>query len=173
MPDEYRVGELNKGFQYIAEALDVERFTLFTFSPIRARVQLLCDYVKTATRDGKPLRDDPVIRQRIAQLATECEVGRLLGVKFITAAMQGGKTPTIEASCYKLYTTELSLRVANATMDIVGAGAQLALDTEGAPLRGRPERCYTYTVIDTIGGGSSQVQKNIISRRHLGLPKNF
>ena len=173
VPDEYRVGELNKGFQYIAEALDVERFTLFTFSPIRARVQLLCDFVKTAVRDGKPLREDPVIRQRIAQLATECEVGRLLGVKFITAAMQGGKTPTIEASCYKLYTTELSLRLANATMDIVGAGAQLALDTEGAPLRGRPERCYTYTVIDTIGGGSSQVQKNIISRRHLGLPKNF
>ncbi|MBP8925243.1 MAG: acyl-CoA dehydrogenase family protein [Pseudomonadales bacterium] len=173
VPDEYRVGELNKGFQYIAEALDVERFTLFTFSPIRARVQLLCDFVKTAVRDGKPLREDPVIRQRIAQLATECEVGRLLGVKFITAAMQGGKTPTIEASCYKLYTTELSLRVANATMDIVGAGAQLALDTEGAPLRGRPERCYTYTVIDTIGGGSSEVQKNIIARRHLGLPKNF
>ena len=173
VPDEYRVGELNKGFQYIAEALDVERFTLFTFSPIRARVQLLCDYVKTATRDGKPLREDPVIRQRVAQLATECEVGRLLGVKFITAAMQGGKTPTIEASCYKLYTTELSLRVANATMDIVGAGAQLALGTEDAPLRGRPERCYTYTVIDTIGGGSSEVQKNIISRRHLGLPKNF
>ncbi len=173
VPDEYRVGELNKGFQYIAEALDVERFTLFTFSPIRARVQLLCDFVKTAVRDGKPLREDPVIRQRIAQLATECEVGRLLGVKFITAAMQGGKTPTIEASCYKLYTTELSLRLANATMDIVGAGAQLALDTEGAPLRGRPERCYTYTVIDTIGGGSSEVQKNIIARRHLGLPKNF
>ena len=45
--------------------------------------------------------------------------------------------------------------------------------TEDAPLRGRPERCYTYTVIDTIGGGSSEVQKNIIARRGLGLPKNF
>jgi alkylation response protein AidB-like acyl-CoA dehydrogenase len=76
VPDEYRVGELNKGFQYIAEALDIERFTLFTFSPIRGRMELLCDYVKTATRDGKPLKDDPVIRQRVAQLATECEVGR-------------------------------------------------------------------------------------------------
>ena len=49
----------------------------------------------------------PVIRQRVAQLATECEVARLLGVKFVTAAMAGGKTPTIEASCYKLYATEL------------------------------------------------------------------
>lgn len=170
--DDYRVGEENKGFQYIAEALDIERFTLFTFSPIRGRVQLLCDYVKTATKDGKPLKDDRVIRQRVAQLATECEVARVLGIKFVDTALSG-KTPTYEASAYKLYATELSLRVANATMDIVGPGAQLALGTEEAPLNGRAESCYTYTVIDTIGGGSSEVQKNIISRRKLGLPKNF
>jgi alkylation response protein AidB-like acyl-CoA dehydrogenase len=50
--DDYRVGELNKGFQYIAVALDIERFTLFTFSPIRGRMELLADYVKSATRDG-------------------------------------------------------------------------------------------------------------------------
>lgn len=172
--DDYRVGELNKGFQYIAEALDIERFTLFTFSPIRGRMQLLADYVKTATRDGEPLKDDPIIRQRIAQLVTECEVARLLGVKFVDAAINNpDKAPTIEASHYKLYATELSLRIANATMDIVGPGAQLALGTDGAPLNGRSESCYTYTVIDTIGGGSSEVQKNIISRRELGLPKNF
>ena len=170
--DDYRVGEENKGFQYIAEALDIERFTLFTFSPIRGRVQLLCDHVKTATKDGKPLKDDAVIRQRVAQLATECEVARLLGIKFVDAALSG-KTPTYEASAYKLYATELSLRIANATMDIVGPGSQLGLGTEGAPLNGRAESCYTYTVIDTIGGGSSEVQKNIISRRKLGLPKNF
>lgn len=170
--DDYRVGEVNKGFQYIAEALDIERFTLFTLSPIRGRVQLLCDYVKTATRDGKPLKDDPVLRQRVAQFATELEVARLLGVKFVAAAVSG-KTPTYEASAYKLYATELSLRVANATLDIVGPGAQLALGTEEAPLNGRGESCYTYTVIDTIGGGSSEVQKNIISKRKLGLPKNF
>jgi hypothetical protein len=170
--DDYMVGDVNKGFQYIAEALDIERFTLFTFSPIRGRVQLLCDYVKTASKDGVPLKDDPILRQRVAQLATECEVGRLLGVKFVDAALSG-KTPTYEASAYKLYATELSLRVANATMDIVGPGGQLALGTADAPLNGRSESCYTYTVIDTIGGGSSEVQKNIISKRELGLPKNF
>ncbi len=169
---DYMVGDVNKGFQYIAEALDIERFTLFTFSPIRGRVQLLCDYVKTASKDGVPLKDDPILRQRVAQLATECEVGRLLGVKFVDAALSG-KTPTYEASAYKLFATELSLRVANATMDIVGPGAQLALGSEDAPLGGRAENCYTYTVIDTIGGGSSEVQKNIISKRELGLPKNF
>ena len=91
----------------------------------------------------------------------------------INAAINSGRTPTVEASMYKLYATELSLRVANATMDIVGPGAQLALGTEDAPLQGRSESCYTYTVIDTIGGGTSEVQKNIIARRSLGLPKNF
>ena len=170
--DNYRVGEENKGFQYIAKALDIERFTMFTFSPIRGRVQLLCDHVKTASRDGDALRADPVVRQRVARLATECEVARLLGVKFVTAALSGN-TPTYEASAYKLYATELSLRVANSTMDIVGPGAQLGLGTTAAPLAGRAESCYTYTVIDTIGGGTSEVQKNIIAKRELGLPKNF
>ena len=171
--DDYRVGELNKGFQYIAEALDIERFSMFTFSPIRGRMELLCDYVKTATRDGKPLRDDPVVRQKIAQLATELEVARMLGVRFVDAALNSTKTPTVEASHYKLYATELSRRIADVTMDIVGPGAQLALRTEDAPLKGRAESCYTYTVIDTIGGGSSEVQRNIIATRGLGLPRNF
>ena len=63
--DDYMVGDVNKGFQYIAEALDIERFTLFTFSPIRGRVQLLCDYVKTVVslRDAasryQPYSEDP------------------------------------------------------------------------------------------------------------------
>ena len=51
-PDDYLVGEEGKGFQYISEALDLERFTMFTFSPIEQRLELLIDYVKTATRDG-------------------------------------------------------------------------------------------------------------------------
>lgn len=171
--DDYRVGELNKGFQYIAEALDIERFSMFTFAPIRGRMEVLADYVKTAKRDGKPLKDDAVVRHKVAELATECEVARVLGVKFVDAALNSDKTPTVEASEYKLYATELSRRLADATMDIVGPGAQLALHTEDAPLKGRGESCYTYTVIDTIGGGSSQVQRNIIAKRKLDLPKNF
>jgi len=171
--DEYRVGDLNKGFQYISEALDLERFTLFTFAPIKERVNLLADYVRNTRRDGRRLVDDPVIRQRVARLVTECEVARLLGLKFVSAALNSDKPPTNEASCYKLYATELSQRVANATMDIAGPGAQLSLGNPTAPLGGRAESTYTFTVIDTIGGGSSEVQKNIIARRKLGLPKNF
>jgi len=169
--DDYRVGELNKGFQYIAEALDLERFGMFTFSPIRGRVELLCDYVKTADRDGEPLKDDPVVRQKVAQLATECEVARLLGVRFVDAALDAGKTPTVPASEYKLYATEFSRRLADATMDIVGPGSQLLADAAEAPLSGRPPSCYLLTVLETIGGGTSEVQKNIIATRKYGLPR--
>jgi 3-oxocholest-4-en-26-oyl-CoA dehydrogenase alpha subunit len=173
VPDDYVVGELNHGFQYISEALDLERFTMFTFSPIAQRLDVLCDYVAHATRDGKPLREDPVIRQRIAQLATQAEVARVLGLAFVNKSAKGGAAPTAEASAYKLYATELSKRLASASMDIGGPGAQLRVKTADAPMEGRAESTYRYTVIDTIGGGASEIQKNIIARRKLGLPKNF
>jgi alkylation response protein AidB-like acyl-CoA dehydrogenase len=171
--DDYVVGELNRGFRYISEALDLERFTMFTFSPIEQRVELLCDYVASEERDGKPLREDPVIRQNVAQLVTQTEVARMLGLKFVAKSMEGGAPPSTEASQYKLYSTELSKRIANTSLDIAGPGGQLRVHTEGAPMKGRAELTYRYTVIDTIGGGTSEIQRNIIARRKLGLPKNF
>jgi alkylation response protein AidB-like acyl-CoA dehydrogenase len=171
--DDYVVGELNHGFQYISEALDLERFTMFTFSPIQQRLDLLCEHVRTATVDGKPMRDDPIVRQRIAQLATQGEVARVLGLRFVAASMKGGPPPTVQSSEYKLYATELSKRLADASMDLGAPGTQLRVHTDDAPMAGRAESTYRYTVIDTIGGGASEIQKNIIARRKLGLPKNF
>jgi alkylation response protein AidB-like acyl-CoA dehydrogenase len=173
VPDDYVVGEVNRGFQYISEALDLERFTMFTFSPIQQRLDLLCEHVRTGTRDGEPLKEDPVIRQRIAQLVTQGEVARVLGLRFVAESMKGGPPPTTQSSEYKLYATELSKRLADASMDIGGPGSQLRVRTEDAPMRGRAESTYRYTVIDTIGGGASEIQKNIIARRKLGLPKSF
>jgi alkylation response protein AidB-like acyl-CoA dehydrogenase len=173
VPDDHRVGELNKGFQYISEALDLERFTMFTYSPIAARFELLLDWLRTAQVDDAPVREDPVTRRRVARLATEAEVARLLGLRVVAASMKSGPPPTTEASEYKLYATELSQRVADAAMDLAAPGSQLRVGTEEAPMAGRAESTYRYTVLDTIGGGTSEVQKNIIARRRLGLPKNF
>ena len=136
VPDAYVVGELNHGFQYISEALDLERFTLFTYSPTRQRLDLLTEYVATATRDGEPLKDDPVVRSRIAELHTEAEVARVLGLKFVFKAGEGGAPPTTEASEYKLFTTEYSRRLADASMDLAGAGGQLAGPHRGGPHEG-------------------------------------
>ncbi len=171
--DDYVVGEINKGFQYISEALDLERFTMFTISPILQRLELLIDYVKTQKRDGEPLKDDPQVRHMIAQLATQVEVSRVLGLNFVAKAGVGKKPPTGEASMYKLFATGTSKKLADASMDLAGPGAQLRVGTDVAPMKGRAESTYRYTVIDTIGGGASEIQKNIISRRHLGLPRNF
>jgi 3-oxocholest-4-en-26-oyl-CoA dehydrogenase alpha subunit len=178
VPDEYVVGDVGKGFQYISQALDLERFTMFTFSPIKQRLDLLTDYVRTATRDDQPLRDDPVVRQRIARLHTDAEVARVLGLRVVDESVKaekvpGAPPPTIESSQYKLFATEFSRRLANASMDLGAPGTQLRVHTEDAPMVGRSESTYRYTVIDTIGGGSSEIQKNIIARRGLGLPKNF
>ena len=174
VPDEYLVGERGRGFSYISEALDLERFTMFTYSPTEQRLEELVDYVKGGRRDDRPLRGDPLVRSRIAQLATQAEVARVLGLRFVHAAGRvGAKPPTVEASEYKLWATQLSQRVAGAMLDLAGAGAQLRLHSAEAPMRGRPEMTYRYSVIDTIGGGASEIQKNIIARRKLGLPKNF
>jgi 3-oxocholest-4-en-26-oyl-CoA dehydrogenase alpha subunit len=178
VPDEYVVGEVGRGFQYISQALDLERFTMFTISPMQQRLDLLCEYVRTESRDGKPLRDDPVIRQRLARLVTEAEVARVLGLRVVDASVKaekvaGAPPPTVESSQYKLFATELSQRIADAAMDIGGPGSQLRVKTKDAPMEGRSESTYRYTVIDTIGGGASEIQKNVIARRGLGLPKNF
>ena len=182
VPDDYVVGEVNHGFRYISQALDLERFTMFTYSPIKQRLDLLTDFVRTAERDGEPVRDDPVVRSRMANLHAEAEVARVMGLKFVAEAVKvealvrEGKDyqpPTVIASEYKLFATELSKRLADAAMDIAGPGSQLRVHTEDAPMTGRSESTYRYTVIDTIGGGSSEIQKNIIARRGLGLPKNF
>jgi alkylation response protein AidB-like acyl-CoA dehydrogenase len=183
VPDEFVVGNVNSGFQYISQALDLERFTMFTFSPMRQRFDLLCDYVRTAERDGEQLKDDPVVRSRIARLAADAEVAKVMGLNVVAQSMKGERAnrsgdvkvppPTVESSEYKLFATEFSQRLADASMDIAGPGSQLRVKTPDAPMEGRAESTYRYTVIDTIGGGASEIQKNIIARRGLGLPKNF
>jgi 3-oxocholest-4-en-26-oyl-CoA dehydrogenase alpha subunit len=177
VPDEYVVGELNRGFQYISEALDLERFTMFTFSQIRQRLDLLLDWIRAEEVDDEPVRDDPVVRSRVAQLVTQAEVARVMGLRFVHESVKaertGGPAPTAWASEYKLFATEYSRRLANAAMDLAGPGSQLRVHTDDAPMKGRSESTYRYTVIDTIGGGASEIQRNIIARRKLGLPKCF
>ncbi|MEM7412731.1 MAG: acyl-CoA dehydrogenase family protein [Myxococcota bacterium] len=173
VPDDYLVGERGRGFQYISEALDLERFTMFTLSPITERTRVLIDHVKQAKRDGQPLKDDPTVRRLIAHIATDTAVAKALSTRFVSAAQSGGKPPTIPSSQYKLFTTSLSQRVCKDALDICGASGTLRVDQDVAPVSGRFEGAYRATVNETVGGGSSEIQKNIIARRHLGLPKNF
>ncbi|MGN6695364.1 MAG: acyl-CoA dehydrogenase family protein [Aquihabitans sp.] len=139
---------------------------------------MLTKHIKEETVDGEPIKDDPIVRQRLAQLATEAEVARVMGLRVVSESMKadevpGTPPPTVESSQYKLFATEFSKRLADASMDLGAPGTQLRVKTEEAPMEGRAESTYRYTVIDTIGGGASEIQKNVIARRGLGLPKNF
>jgi alkylation response protein AidB-like acyl-CoA dehydrogenase len=93
----------------------------------------------------------------------------MLQRRVVCQAVKGG-VPTVESSMYKLWMTQLGQRVADAALDLMGPAGQLRAGQDAAPVRGRFERSYRYTVVDTIGGGTSEIQKNIIARRGLGLP---
>jgi alkylation response protein AidB-like acyl-CoA dehydrogenase len=173
VPDDYLVGKRGRGFQMISEALDLERFTMFTLSPIADRTRVLVEWVREAKRDDEPLKRDPNVRRLIAQIVTDTAVAKALSTRFVCAAKGGDKPPTIESSQYKLFTTTLSQRVCKDALDISGAAGTIMEGQDEAPLRGRFEGAYRATMNETVGGGSSEIQKNIIARRHLGLPKNF
>lgn len=172
VPDSAVVGEVNQGWTYICEALDLERFAMMPVGPLEEKVKALLEHLKTATHDGVPLREDPVVRAKAAQMRTQLEVARMLQRRVISEALRD-RVPTVESSEYKLYMNELGQRVADWALDLMGPAGQLRCGEEGAPIAGRFERSYRYTVVDTIGGGASEIQKNIIGRRGLGLPKNF
>jgi alkylation response protein AidB-like acyl-CoA dehydrogenase len=172
VPDEYVVGQLNAGFTYIAEALDLERFAMMPVGPLETKVEALVGWAREALRDAKALRDDPVVRSRIARAVTELEVARMLQRRVISAALRD-RVPTIEASEYKLYLNECGQRVADTALDLMGPEGALRPGQDGAPLGGRFERSYRYTVVDTIGGGTSEIQKNIIAGRGMGRPRIF
>jgi len=171
-PDESVVGQLNQGWTYVCEALDLERFAMMPIGPLEKKVEALLGALREGTREGRPLRREPEVRSRAARIATELEVARMLQRRVIAEAVKGG-VPTVQSSMYKLFMNEAGKRVANAALDLLGPGAQLKPGAAGAPLGGRFERSYRYTVVDTIGGGTSEIQKNIIARRALGLPASY
>ena len=156
---------------------------MFTFSPIKQRLDLLTDYVQETTRDGEPLKDDPVVRAADRPAAHRRRGGTRDGAQVRRRGGEGraraharasrSSRRRSSASEYKLFATEFSRRLPTRRWTSAGPGSQLRVRTEDAPMKGRSESTYRYTVIDTIGGGASEIQKNIIARRGLGLPKNF
>ena len=172
VPDSHVVGEVGKGWTYICEALDLERFAMLPVGPIEMKLKGLIEYVRAETLDGEPLANDPVVRQTIAKLRADLEVARKLQRKVISEALKD-RVPTVEAAMYKMWQSQVGQRIANAALDLMGPDGQLKPGQPEAPAGGRYERSYRYTVVDTIGGGTSEVQKNIIAGRGLELPKNF
>lgn len=169
LSDDYLVGEVNRGWKYVCEALDFERFTLYTISPLLVKLDALVEMLKMTTRDDVPLADMPVVRSRMAYLSSEVEVAKMLQRRVICSAMNNN-VPTVEAAMFKLYSTVLGRRMTDFALDTLGPLGLLSSGVPEAPMNGKWEMSYRATVVDTIGGGTSEIQKNIIAGRGLGLP---
>ena len=112
----------------------------------------------------------PALRHRLAERLVETEVSSLLAYR-IAWMVDQGLEPQQEASISKMFSTELLLRVANTGMQVLGLMGQLVEGSKWAPLRGKLRRLYLWSISETIGGGTSEIQRNIIATRGLGLPR--
>jgi hypothetical protein len=169
VPRKNIVGEMNRGFYCVMTALLYER--LFVgIGAFRRVLDDLVGYVKETEREGKPLAEDPLVRDKLAAMAVEIEV--LYGFYWKTAwLMDRGQVPVLEASVLKLFGTELSRKIAGTAMEILGLHGQLKRGSKYAPLRGLVSLGYLDSVSGPIGAGTSEVQRGIIATRGLGLPR--
>jgi alkylation response protein AidB-like acyl-CoA dehydrogenase len=168
VPRENVIGEMNQGWYYLMAALDFERLVV-SIGGLRRTLEELIAYTKSTFRGGRMLSSDPMVRDRLASLAVEIEVAAMLFWQ--TAWMlDRGLIPNTEASVLKLVTTELSRKLANTAMDVIGPCGLLERGSRWAPLTGRVSTGYLDCISALVGAGTSEIQRNIVAMRGLGLP---
>ncbi len=171
VPRDALVGELNRGWYVATATLDFERSGIGRLIGSRKTYEQLVTYTRETTRGGRPLIEHPLVRAKLADLQIEFEVGKNLSYR--VAWMQNQSLiPNYEASVSKLFGSELSQRLANAGIEIMGLAGQLAPGSPWAPLAGKFETLYLNSAALTIAAGTSEIQRNIIAGRGLGLPRD-
>jgi len=172
VPRSALLGQENQGWYIAAMTLDYERSSLVAAAVSMAKRGLddLVDYCKEAKVNGARLLDDPLVRHKLAEMAIEIEVGKYMVYRVVS--QQARKEPgSIEAAVCKLYNTEMDVRLANTGIEILGLYGQLHRDSKWAQLMGRFQKSYLYAIAMVVGGGTSEIQRNIIAMRGLGLPR--
>ena len=170
VPRSALVGEPNRGWYYLAEALDFERIHLFPFGPVKAAGDRLLRLVRAASEAVTRLPYWKALRHRVAELQIEIEVQHLLSMRVLDVE-RGAGVPNVEASVNKLFGTELQQRIARAAMDVAGLYGQVR---QGSPrmLDGQDlATAYEGSLIGTVAGGSNEINRSVIATRGLGLPR--
>jgi alkylation response protein AidB-like acyl-CoA dehydrogenase len=162
------VGGENRGWEVLTSALGVERITIYRAF---VHMRMLWSLVRHARsgREGQRSWDDPNVRQRLAELATAFQVARLLLWRAI-GLHERGEEFRAQAAMVKLFNTELAQRVYGTGMEILGPYAAL-MGGRRALWEGAVPHEYLSAVQETIGAGTSEVQREIIALRGLGLPR--
>ncbi|MEO8456277.1 MAG: acyl-CoA dehydrogenase family protein [Chloroflexota bacterium] len=164
VPRDCLVGELNRGWYVGAATLDFERSGI---NRVVAGIRVYEELVEFARQTM--LADRDLARIKLAELGIELAAGKLLAYR--VASMQAkGQIPNAEASMSKMYGSELQQRIARSGMQIMGLAGQLE-SGQWAPLAGRLEHYYLSTSGLTVAAGTTEIQKNIIAGRGLGLPR--
>lgn len=163
IPAENLVGEENQGWYIGAALLDFERSNIGSAASTRRTLEDTIRALGDRPRDNNGERH--ALRHRLADLAIGSEVGRFLSYR-IASIQERGEIPNYEASIGKLYHSELSQRVAAAAMTALGMESQMRTGPAAAF-----SLHYMNTTTGTIAGGTSEVQRNIVATRGLGLPR--
>jgi len=168
--DAWRIGEAGAGWRVLGEALQEEHSTGFGASMLRM-LEAAEGWARTAACErGRPRIADPDVRERLARCAAEAEVSLLLQRRAAVMARQGA-VPAAEGPMSKLFSSEALTRAAEDLFGLLGPDALRSHLSPGAAEGGRVEHALRFSLGTTIYGGTSEIQRGIIARRGLGLPR--
>jgi alkylation response protein AidB-like acyl-CoA dehydrogenase len=170
VPVENRLGEQGKGWQVTISALANERSSIGEVTSMEARLDKLKELLKKRKIGGKPALEDSSIRRRLAKYETVIEAMRYNGLRYLTKQLRGEPLSS-ETSVNKLHRTFLEVDMSDLAVDVLGQEGIFMTGKEavsnGKWALGTLNWCDTV-----IGGGTENIQKNIIAERILGLPKD-
>jgi 3-oxocholest-4-en-26-oyl-CoA dehydrogenase alpha subunit len=173
VPADTMLGPEGEGFIALLNGLDSDRFwgRFYKAPALRRVLGTLVRYANTTTRNGAPLARDPVLRRRLAVMATELAALRLL---FYRAAclMRDGAPITYETAVAKVYADEMGQKLARLGMDLLGPWGPLRRGSRGARLGGEISHAYLTSLGHTIAGGTAEVLRTTVATRGLGLPSS-
>jgi alkylation response protein AidB-like acyl-CoA dehydrogenase len=169
VPARNLVGEENRGWYIGATTLDFERSSIGAAVGLRLIVEDLVKLLQERTKkDLCTLARQRALRHELADRMVEAHVARMLSFRVVTMQARG-LIPNYEASLVKTFVSELNQRIFNTGVKVLGLHGMLRGDD--APDGGRYPRGYMESVGSTIAGGTSEIQRNIIATRGLGLPR--
>ncbi len=171
VPKENMLGPKNGGWLIMMTILGFERGTLAAIGgSARRALDDLVDFVKNTSYGGKPLAKDPIVRQRVADMAIEVYASRLLAYRVIWMITKG-MLPHYQASIAKVFGDEVYFKLAKVATEIMGLYGTLAWHAPRAPMDGYMTGNYLNNLGCLFAGGTPEIQRNIIATVGLGLPR--
>ncbi|HXG68534.1 MAG TPA: acyl-CoA dehydrogenase [Blastocatellia bacterium] len=172
VPRDNLVGGINQGWAVAMTILMHERGTSAIGYQIRFRNELdeLIELAKSFDREGQRPADDPLVRQQLAQAFIEVEILKYNIYRSATQIKRSGR-PGPESSIIKLFWSEMDRRQKEMGMEMLGLHSQLAQGSKWAVDHGKWLRAFLWSRAGTIYAGSSEIQRNIIAERVLGMPR--